>query len=80
LAAGNFLCDLQGIQILDETILYLDRQQIRDLAVGNRYRPDILVRPTVADVVAGRDPVLDRAIEVLKAAPVSASAAGARTG
>jgi C-terminal processing protease CtpA/Prc len=35
--------------------------------VGKGIEPDVLVRPTVADVRAGRDTVLERAIEFLKA-------------
>jgi carboxyl-terminal processing protease len=34
--------------------------------VGKGIEPDILVRPTVADVRAGRDTVLERAVEFLK--------------
>jgi C-terminal processing protease CtpA/Prc len=34
--------------------------------VGNGIAPDILVRPTVADIRAGRDTVLERALELLK--------------
>jgi len=34
--------------------------------VGKGITPDVLVRPTVADIRAGRDVVLDRAVELLK--------------
>jgi hypothetical protein len=34
--------------------------------VGKGIAPDILVRPTIADIRAGRDAVLDRALEVVK--------------
>lgn len=33
---------------------------------GNGTHPDVEVRPTVADVAAGRDPALQKAIEILK--------------
>lgn len=33
---------------------------------GNGTRPDVEVRPTIADVAAGRDPALEKAIEILK--------------
>lgn len=33
---------------------------------GNGTRPDVEVRPTMADVAAGRDPALRKAIEILK--------------
>jgi C-terminal processing protease CtpA/Prc len=38
--------------------------------VGKGIEPDILVRPTVADIRAGRDPVLQRAIEFLNVGQV----------
>jgi C-terminal processing protease CtpA/Prc len=37
--------------------------------VGKGIAPDILVRPTLADVRAGRDTVLEQAREFLKAPP-----------
>ena len=37
--------------------------------IGVGVMPDVLVRPTLADVRAGRDTVLERALEVLRRAP-----------
>jgi C-terminal processing protease CtpA/Prc len=34
---------------------------------GNGIQPDIVVYPTIADVVAGRDPALERAVEEIMA-------------
>jgi carboxyl-terminal processing protease len=36
--------------------------------VGKGIQPDVLVKPTLADVRTGRDAVLERAVEILKAA------------
>lgn len=39
------------------------------LIEGNPTQPTFLVIPSVADLAAGRDPVLERAVEILKASP-----------
>jgi C-terminal processing protease CtpA/Prc len=38
--------------------------------VGKGIEPDILVRPTAADLAVGRDTVLERALEYLRAVAV----------
>jgi C-terminal processing protease CtpA/Prc len=45
--------------------------------VGKGIAPDIAVTPTVADIRAGRDPVLERAVAALRKRPATAVPAGA---
>ncbi len=42
--------------------------------VGIGIIPDVEVQPTVDDIVSGRDPILEKGIEVLKAAAVDVAA------
>ncbi len=51
------------VSIATTEVYFTDRSQFEGIGVA----PDILVRPTIADLKEGRDPVLARAVEVIAA-------------
>jgi hypothetical protein len=58
-----FPCPEAGPRVCAKQNLYPDGRQF----VGSGIQPQFLVRPTAADFLAGRDTVLDRALDYLRA-------------